>query len=105
MQLQMRSYHCRIACMLHDLRGGHPEMHRPDDYSASQALALRLRAANSNGVVYDSVRHQGGHCAAVFWPDKVGPCRVAKHYAYVWDGTAIRDVLELRSLSLEPRKS
>ena len=105
MQLQMRSYHTRISCMLHDLRGGHPGMHRPDDYSASQRLAVRLRAANSNGIVYDSVRHPGGHCAAVFWPDKVGPCRVAKHYAYVWDGAAIRDVLELRSLSLEQRKT
>jgi hypothetical protein len=101
MQLQMRSYQCRIACTLHDLRGGYPELHKPDDYSASQALALRLREANSNGVVYDSVRYPGGQCAALFWPDKVGPCRVAKHYAYHWDGTAIRDVLELKSLSLE----
>ena len=101
MQLQMRSYQCRIACTLHDLRGGYPAQHQADSYAASQKLALRLRAVNSNGVVYDSVRHPGGQCAAVFWPDKVGPCRVAKHYAYHWDGAAIRDVLELKSLSLE----
>jgi hypothetical protein len=106
MQVQMRSYQCRIACTLHDLRGGYPALHQADNYAASQRQALRLRAANSNGVVYDSVRHPGGHCAAVFWPDKVGPCRAAKHYAYHWDGTAIRDVLELKSLASlrEPSK-
>jgi hypothetical protein len=99
MQLQMRGYHCRIACSLHDLRGGYPGMHRPNDYSASQKLATHLRTAGSNGVAYDSVRDPGGQCAALFWPDKVGPCRVAKHYAYLWDGKAIRDVLELKPSS------
>jgi hypothetical protein len=99
-QLQMRSYQCAIACALHDLRGGYPAAHRPDDYSASQQLALQLRRQNSSGVVYDSVRHPGGQCAAVFWPDKVGHCRASKHYAYHWDGRTIRDVLELKSLSL-----
>ena len=44
---------------------------------------------------------RGGQCAAIFWPDKVGPCKVGRHYAYHWDGRAIRDVLELKSLSLE----
>ncbi len=100
-QLQMRSYHCHIACSLHDLRGGYPAAHDPDDYGASQRLASALRAQNSSGVVYDSVRHRGGHCAALFWPDKVGPCRAGRHYAYHWDGRAIRDVIELKSLSLE----
>jgi hypothetical protein len=101
MQIQMRSYQCTINCPLHDLRGGYPSAHDPDDYRASQKLAAGLRAANSNGVVYDSVRHPGGQCAAVFWPDKVGPCRLGRHYAYQWDGTAIRNVLELRSVALE----
>lgn len=100
-QVQMRGYQCRIACTLHDLRGGYPAAHLPDDYTFSQRLATQLRSANANGLVYDSVRHRGGQCAALFWPDKVGPCRVAKHYAYHWDGSAIRDVLELKSLSLE----
>jgi RES domain len=95
-QLQMRSYSCAIACQLHDLRGGYPAAHSPDDYTASQRLALQLRKQNANGVVYDSVRHAGGQCAAVFWPDKVGPCRAARHYAYEWDGAAISAVLELR---------
>lgn len=99
--LQMCSYQCTISCGLHDLRGGYPAMHDPADYSASQRLAIRLRAQNSSGIVYDSVRHQGGQCVAMFWPDRVGPCRVGGHYAYHWDGTAIRDVLELRHVALE----
>jgi hypothetical protein len=101
MQVQMRGYHCNISCMLHDLRGGYPAAHDPVDYGPAQRMAARLRAAGSNGIVYDSVRDPGGQCAAVFWPDKVGPCQVARHYAYVWDGAAIRDVLELTSLPLD----
>jgi RES domain len=95
MQLQMRSYQCPIACTLHDLRGGYPAVHQPDDYSVSQKLALQLRRQNANGVVYDSVRDPGGQCAGIFWPDKVGPCRAGRHYGYQWDGRAISNVLEL----------
>lgn len=101
MQIQMRSYQCNLSGALHDLRGGFPSAHDPDDYRASQKLAAGLRATGSNGIVYDSVRHRGGQCAAVFWPDRVGHCRVGRHYAYQWDGAAIRDVLELRSVALE----
>ena len=100
MQLQMRSYLCNLGCALHDLRGGYPAAHDPDDYATSQRLAAALRRQNGNGIVYDSVRHRGGQCAAIFWPDKVGPCRAGRHYAYHWDGRTIRDVLELKSLSL-----
>jgi hypothetical protein len=101
LQVQMRSYQCTLQGNFHDLRGGYPAEHHPDDYRASQRLAGVLRASGANGIVYDSVRHPGGNCAAVFWPDKVGPCRTTRHYAYHWDGTAIRDVLELRALTLE----
>lgn len=101
MVLQMRSYQCNIACALHDVRGDHPKVHDPDDYGPGQRLAAKLRAQNSNGIVYDSVRHHGGQCVAVFWPDRAGPCRAGRHYAYQWDGTAIRDVLELRHVALE----
>ena len=59
LQVQMRSYHFTIACALHDLRGGYPAVHHPDDYRAGQRLAATLRAHNANGVVYDSVRHHG----------------------------------------------
>jgi RES domain len=100
MQIQMRSYQTRIACALRDLRGGFPRLHDPDDYGIAQKTAAALRARNANGLVYDSVRHKGGSCIAVFWPDRVGPCRQGKHYAYLWDGRMISDVIELKSVQL-----
>jgi hypothetical protein len=99
-QVQMRAYRTRIACRVHDVRGGWPRIHDPDDYSASQRLAVRLRAANSNGIVYDSVRNPGGQCVAMFWPDRVGPCTQAAHFAFVWDGERITDVIELKAVKL-----
>ena len=41
-----------------------------DDYTASQLLGGALRAGGSNGVVYDSVRHDGGKCVGVFRPPR-----------------------------------
>ena len=49
-------------------RAALPLVYHPDDYAAGQALAGRLRAEGSSGIVYDSVRHTGGMCAAVFRP-------------------------------------
>ncbi|MGH8250731.1 MAG: RES family NAD+ phosphorylase [Steroidobacteraceae bacterium] len=100
MQLPMRCYATVIECCLHDIRGGFPALHDPDDYSASQQAGGKLRAANSDGVVYDSVRHRGGFCAAIFWPDRVGPCVQTRHFSYAWDGTSITGVLELTEVRL-----
>lgn len=100
MQVQMRAYSARIACRVHDVRGGYPKVHDPNDYAPAQKLGARLRAANSNGIVYDSVRNAGGQCVAMFWPDRVGPCTQAAHYAYVWNGAAITDVIRLEAVPL-----
>lgn len=100
MQLPMRCYATAVDCPLHDIRGGFPALHDPDDYSASQQVGEQLRAGNSNGVVYDSVRHRGGCCAAIFWPDRVGACVQTRHFAYAWDGTSITGILELTEVRL-----
>ena len=100
MQLSMRCYATAIDCRLHDIRGGFPELHDPDDYSRSQQAGAGLRAENSNGVVYDSVRDRGGTCAGIFWPDLVAPCVQTRHFAYAWDGTSITAVLELSEVRL-----
>lgn len=99
-QLQMRCYATGVDCPLHDIRGGYPMLHDPDDYSESQRVGRELRAANSNGVIYDSVRHRGGSCAALFWPDRVEPCVQSSHFAYHWDGKSIARVLELTEVRL-----
>jgi len=99
-RIEMRCYVTGINARFHDIRGGHEDLHAPDDYTASQAFARRQRAAGSSGVVYDSVRNRGGQCVAAFWPDCVGPCRQARHYAYHWDGASISHVVELKRVAL-----
>ncbi|HEY9427289.1 MAG TPA: RES family NAD+ phosphorylase [Gemmatimonadaceae bacterium] len=103
MEIDMRVLRVNLAGKLHDVRGlerAHPEIYDKVDYAASQALATRLRAAGSWGIVYDSVRRAGGECTAVLRPRALARCRQAQHLAYVWDGTSITDVYEKRELSL-----
>lgn len=100
MRMEMRCYVSRIASTFSDIRGGFPDLHDPDDYSASQAFARELRASGADGVVYDSVRRKTGECVAVFWPDRVGPCRQSRHFAYCWDGQAVAEVLEITAVRL-----
>jgi hypothetical protein len=99
-QLEMRCYATAIDCALRDIRGGFPTLHDPDDYSVSQRVGKELRAANSNGIVYDSVRHAGGQCAGIFWPDRVEPFIQSTHFSYNWDGNSITGVLELTEVRL-----
>ena len=96
--IQMRCYRTRIDSKLHDIRGGWPAEHDPDSYAAGVKLARTLRAADSNGIVYDSVRDHGGECLAAFHPDVVAPCVQAQHLIYRWDGTRIAQVLEVSEL-------
>jgi hypothetical protein len=99
-QVTVRSYVTSIRCELHDLRGGYPELHDPDirSYPSSAAFARGLRESGSNGLAYRSVRHAGGECAAVFWPDCLEPCVQGSHYAYHWNGSAITDVVRLEAV-------
>lgn len=99
MDIDMRVLEVHLRSELHDVRGleqAHAVWYRPADYTASQALAARLRKAGSNGIVHDSVRHYGGQCAAVLRPLALSHCRQTRHLAYVWDGSAIVDVYEKR---------
>ena len=103
MEIDMRVLRANLSGRLHDARGmgrAHPDIYDKSDYSASQALATRLRAAGSSGIVYDSVRHTGGECSAILRPPVLTRCRQAQHLAYVWDGTSITDVYEKRQLKL-----
>jgi RES domain-containing protein len=59
----------------------------PDSYVASQDLGLRLLHEGSLGIVYPSVRHEGGTCLACFRPALVANVRRAATYRFVWDGS------------------
>lgn len=69
--MELRALVAKVDARFHDIRGGHPGCHRPEDYGPSQALAKRLRSVGSNGVAFDSVRHPGGACLAAFRPKAV----------------------------------
>ncbi|WP_426687754.1 RES family NAD+ phosphorylase [Rhodanobacter ginsengiterrae] len=94
-EVQMRCYGTSLDSRLHDLRSGWLAEQAPDSYVASLALARRLRAIDSPGVVFDSARHAGGECIAAFFPDVVAPCVQAGHLVYRWDGKRIAQVLEV----------
>jgi hypothetical protein len=101
-ELDMRVLGVTVKAPLHDLRGMReimPDVYRPDDYAASQLLGGALRAGGSSGVVYDSVRHEGGKCIGAFRPRLLSNCRDVKHLRYVWDGSRITDVFEVRRLA------
>jgi hypothetical protein len=93
-RMQMRLYLADFHAMFHDVRANAPEnilYHDPSSYTASQALARRLLADGSNGVIYRSVRHhpKGGRsqCLACFRPSLVENVRIAAHFEYRWQGT------------------
>jgi hypothetical protein len=86
----------------YDLRGRHrdfSDVYSPTDYSASQKLGVELHAQGADGIVYDSVRREGGECVAVFRPRCIGPCKSLKQVILRWDGEAITAVLETQRLA------
>ena len=100
LQLDMRVLEARLAGDFHDLRGLRgewPGVYDPGDYSAGQSLARRLRAGGAEGVAFDSVRHDGGECAAVFRPRLLARCRETRTLTYIWDGERIAGVYEKKA--------
>jgi RES domain-containing protein len=82
-----REYLADFRAEFHDLRDDDPRDEnprgdsaykkylQPDSYRASQQLARRLLDEGSAGVVYPSVRHEGGTCVACFRPALVSNVR------------------------------
>ncbi len=96
-EVDMRSYASDIDTDFHDIRGQQdvrPDVYDPDPehYGAGQAFAKSLRSRGSNGIVYDSVRDEGGECVSIFRPRLLSPAVQVEHYCYVWDGSKISDI-------------
>ncbi|EPX84769.1 hypothetical protein Salmuc_01342 [Salipiger mucosus DSM 16094] len=66
-----------------------PGVRDPVNYGPSQVEGAALRAAGSDGVTWESVRHPGGRCIGVFWPDVVTIPVQGAHYMYHWDGARV----------------
>lgn len=91
LEVDMRSYVGRVTKPLHDLRSkSWRKLHDPDDYGPSQMLAATLRAQQSWGVVYNSVRDPGGQCVAILrLPGVELPVVQGAHVSLCWDGHSI----------------
>ena len=99
MELDMRVLVADLNGDLHDIRGqqeARSELYNPDSYGASQDFARSVRADNSNGIVYNCVRHPPGQCVAIFRPPLLSNCRQERHLCYVWNGSTISEIYEKR---------
>jgi len=93
-RLELRLYLSNLDAKLTDVRKL-PECHLPDDCGPGQRLGRVWRASGKDGVLYRSVRHVGGLCAAVFRPPVLGACTQSSHYAFHFDGSSIMAIDEL----------
>ncbi|MDE0524190.1 MAG: RES family NAD+ phosphorylase [Boseongicola sp.] len=84
---------------LHDVTdtGRFAAAHDPDGHATFQVLGAMLRAANSNGVLYRSVRFPEGLAVALFWPDVAGIPARGEQFSCYWDGGKVSQVRNLGS--------
>ena len=85
-----------------DLRNFSP---RPDcldpdpalGYPAGNSLAEMVRAKGHNGIVYPSVRHDGGTCLVALWPVAVQSVAQGRVLRAVWKGSPTPQWSELQA--------
>jgi hypothetical protein len=106
MDLEFRALAITVHGPLQDLRG-RPRtrapwaaLYDPGSYGAAQAFAATLRETGAKGIVYDSVRQEGGVCAAVFDPNLLRACRHDTYLSFRWDGQYVSRVFEKRIVAL-----
>jgi hypothetical protein len=81
-----------VRGVLHDIRDMQSVLgavYHPDDYSESQKLSVLLRADQSLGIVFKSVRNLSGECIAVWRPRIISNAREDRHITYQWNGKTI----------------
>ena len=97
-RIQMRQLIASVDALFHDIRGQtqtHSTLYDPNSYATAQAFGSKLRAAGSNGIVYDSVRRFGGECLVIFRPKLLPAALQGDHFEYLWDGTPTPTVTRL----------
>jgi hypothetical protein len=90
--IDMRWIKANLMAQLHDLRGQGglmPAVYDSDHYGPAQDLGRLLRAQNSAGVTFDSVRHPPGQCVGIFQPQVLSNARAAGHISLCWNGDSI----------------
>ena len=101
-EVDMRAYVARPVQAFLDVRGPRfNHLHHPDDYATSQAYAKPVRDDGHWGLVYRSVRHEGGECIAAFKPQAISIPVASSALAYVWDGERINKIYEKSEVLFE----
>jgi RES domain-containing protein len=77
-------YLADFTATFNDLRGIEDEALSPTSYKRSQQLAVELMALGSLGIIYPSVRREGGTCLACFRPSIVANVRKSARYKLIW---------------------
>ena len=76
-----RGYACNLLGSYRDIRGEHDAaLYDRSSYAASQTFGEALRATGEDGVIYDSLRHQGGVAICAYRPSKVTDVVQAEHF-------------------------
>ena len=76
----------QVAGPFRDIRKGHADLHRPEDYAPAQAFGRALKAKGGAGAVYRAVRRKGGECLALLLAAPVKACTLKQVVALRWDG-------------------
>ena len=69
-----RAYGARLAGDYRDIRASlaeEPGLYASSDYGAAQAFGESVRAKGEDGILYASLRHQGGENICAFRPSKI----------------------------------
>jgi RES domain len=81
-----RAYSCRLAGEYRDIRGAlspAPAVYASDSHAAAQDFGEGLRAAGTDGIVYDSVRRRGGVNVVAYRPRKILDVTQSEHFEIV----------------------
>ena len=73
-EISYDDYLADFTAAFHDLRGVADEALSPTSYVRSQQLAVELIELGSLGIIYPSVRREGGACLPVFAPALLPMC-------------------------------
>ena len=86
----------RYVELLSDFIGDFPDLHRelhPSldrdpavGYRAGQSLAADLRRKGHRGLIYPSVRREGGRCFVAFDPGIIQNVRPGATWKFIWNG-------------------
>ena len=87
-------YLADFTAAFHDLRGVVDEALSPSSYVRSQELAEELLELGSLGIIYPSVRREGGTCIACFRPSVVANVRKSTGYRLIWTPLRARFVTQ-----------